>query len=126
MPTVLFFGLILAALWVFGFPSPFSNEVTSYQIKCNENTDTCFPFTSTTYMVNEERGVVTYTNEEFEIVSELPYCMIFDKENWTCEYSDRSGSVSFFDGIGDLDFGEEYTPIPRWQYRLEQVKQFVN
>lgn len=139
---ILFFGLLY---WFTGFSR---EEIHSYSARCTNgavvaplvyaedlgatfdklrNSIKSSEFivgSGTRFSINSTTDSVTYRTGGLPILSKLGNCKILDSENWSCRFSDGSGSIGFVDGLRALPIESVETGYfyqHRWQYHVSRI-----
>jgi len=133
MKKILFWGVlsIIAVLYFFDFGF-LKGEITEYSLLCNKEnyidyrcSEKWLPLNPTTYKPNASKQQVLYWT--LSDIQTLNKCSVVNRKNWTCEYNDGSATFGFKNGqywdtesITDELF--EYRYVPKYIYRLEEMK----
>lgn len=103
-----------------------SNTVTVYSLRnIGDNGDgrpTQIDFSPTIFAVRND--VVVRSGGSF--ISKYDQCAILNVENWTCEYSDGSGSFGFKNGdYWHFPHSEDTKYVSRFNYVLNKCQWFI-
>jgi hypothetical protein len=94
-------ALVVLAIWFLGFGSP-SETRTIYLMNCDKSTQygrcegKATPSVITVRVLPESQRVIA----DFGFGAwSYGKCVVFDRDNWSCEYEDGSGTTGMLDGI---------------------------
>ena len=140
--------LVFVAVFAYFFTGFSREEIVGYSAQCS-NDETVAPLvlhgklgmttkalrqsisncelyttSKTVFSVNPTADTVTYRIGDLPILTKWDGCVILDKENWSCPYSDGSGVVGFRDGLralpeNQVEYGTFYQR--RWQHFITRV-----
>lgn len=78
----------------------------------------------TRFSINLTMDEVTYRSGDFPMLEKQQNCIILDKENWHCSYSNGSGGIGFVDGLRSMGKDQVKWGVfyqRRWQYHVTSV-----
>jgi hypothetical protein len=115
-----------------------SGEITEHSLSCKKDkyinhrcAEKWLPLNSVTYKPDKKNQKVFYWHETSPEIQTLTKCAVVDRKNWTCKFNDESAEFGFKNGdywnvsltrnnISDDLFKYKY--VPKWQFRLYQMK----
>lgn len=104
-------------------------EKTRYELSCplNKN-DMAYTLNPTYYKIYRREGRAVYNIGG--TVAKFTDCSIYDEENWSCTYDDKSGRVTVESGrfIPTYEYGAaasrmyvNITPLTYWKFEILQI-----
>ena len=135
---IVFVFLVIGILFYFYDFSFLKGEIKEYSLSCDKDkyinyqcTEKWLPLCPATYKPDTKNQRVFHWVGDFP-VKRLDKCTVVDRQNWTCKFNDESAEFGFTNGkywnavlapdkvVSDDLF--ESKSVPKWQYRIYQMK----
>jgi len=125
--------ILIIYFFDFGFVK---GEITAYPLHCDKDKyinyqciEKWLPLNPTSYKPNVSNQQVFSWTRATSFIEKYTKCPVLNRRNWTCKYDDGSGEFGFKNGQywnysrdDNLYHSHEFKYVPKFFYRLEEIK----